>query len=102
MPLHPQKVRLARLDEASGGKRYACNTPERGESCAPYGRAGPVTKAVLKSRPKRGSVLAFGDEKQSGRFTALEGELTVKRNGQTSVLHQGETAVIEPGAWHDW
>jgi quercetin dioxygenase-like cupin family protein len=47
-------------------------------------------------------VLAFGDEKQSGRFTALEGELTVKRNGQTSVLHQGETAVIEPGAWHDW
>jgi quercetin dioxygenase-like cupin family protein len=36
------------------------------------------------------------------RFTALEGELTVKRNGQTSILHQGETAVIEPGVWHDW
>ena len=31
------------------------------------------------------------------RFTTLEGELTVKRNGQTSILHQGETAVIEPG-----
>jgi quercetin dioxygenase-like cupin family protein len=36
------------------------------------------------------------------RFTSLEGELTVKRNGQTSILHQGETAVIEPGVWHDW
>jgi hypothetical protein len=34
-------------------------------------------------------------------FTTLEGELTVKRNGQTSILHQGETAVIEPGIWHD-
>jgi hypothetical protein len=32
----------------------------------------------------------------------LEGELTVKRNGQTGILHQGETAVIEPGVWHDW
>src|SRR5947207_6679373 len=36
------------------------------------------------------------------RFTVLEGELTVKRNGQTSILHQGESAVIEPGVWHDW
>ncbi len=36
------------------------------------------------------------------RFTPLGGELTLKRNGQTSILHQGETAVIEPGVWHDW
>jgi quercetin dioxygenase-like cupin family protein len=36
------------------------------------------------------------------QFTVLEGELTVKRDGQTSVLHQGETAVIKPGVWHDW
>src|SRR5262249_30236870 len=36
------------------------------------------------------------------RFTALEGELTVKRNGQTSILREGETAVIEAGVWHDW
>jgi quercetin dioxygenase-like cupin family protein len=36
------------------------------------------------------------------RFTPLQGELTVKRNGRTSILHQGETAVIEPGVWHDW
>jgi hypothetical protein len=26
--------------------------------------------------------------------------LTVKRDGQ--ILHEGETAVIEPGVWHDW
>jgi mannose-6-phosphate isomerase-like protein (cupin superfamily) len=36
------------------------------------------------------------------KFTVLDGELTVKRNGQTGVLHQGESAVIEPGVWHDW
>ena len=36
------------------------------------------------------------------RFTVLEGELTVKRDGQTSTLREGETAVIEPGVWHDW
>jgi quercetin dioxygenase-like cupin family protein len=36
------------------------------------------------------------------RFTALEGELTVRRDGRTGVLREGETAVIEPGVWHDW
>jgi quercetin dioxygenase-like cupin family protein len=36
------------------------------------------------------------------RFSVLEGELTMKRDGQTSVLGEGESAVIEPGVWHDW
>jgi quercetin dioxygenase-like cupin family protein len=36
------------------------------------------------------------------QFTVLEGELTVKRNEHTSILREGETAVIEPGVWHDW
>jgi len=36
------------------------------------------------------------------RFTVLEGELTVKRGGETSILRQGETATIEPNLWHDW
>jgi quercetin dioxygenase-like cupin family protein len=36
------------------------------------------------------------------RFTVLEGELTVKRDGDTSVLRQDETATVEPGVWHDW
>jgi quercetin dioxygenase-like cupin family protein len=36
------------------------------------------------------------------QFTVLEGQLTVKRNGQISTLHQGETSVIQSGIWHDW
>ena len=36
------------------------------------------------------------------RFTVLEGELTVKRGGETSILRQGDTATIEPNLWHDW
>src|SRR3954469_4495405 len=36
------------------------------------------------------------------RFTVLEGELTMKRGGQTSTLRQGETATVEPNVWHDW
>src|SRR6266699_6164668 len=36
------------------------------------------------------------------RFTVLEGELTVKLAGQTTVLREDKTAVVEPGVWHDW
>ena len=32
----------------------------------------------------------------------LEGELTVKRDGQTIVLGEGETATADAGVWHDW
>lgn len=36
------------------------------------------------------------------QFTVLEGELTVRLNGRTSILRQGEMAVVEPDVWHDW
>jgi quercetin dioxygenase-like cupin family protein len=36
------------------------------------------------------------------RFTVLEGELTVKRDGQVGILREGQTAVIDAGVWHDW
>jgi mannose-6-phosphate isomerase-like protein (cupin superfamily) len=36
------------------------------------------------------------------RFSVLEGELTVIRDGQRSTLGAGERADIEPGVWHDW
>jgi quercetin dioxygenase-like cupin family protein len=36
------------------------------------------------------------------RFTVFDGELTVKLAGRTSVLREGQTAVVEPGVWHDW
>jgi Cupin domain len=36
------------------------------------------------------------------RFTVLEGELSVKCDGQESILSEGESAVIPAGVWHDW
>src|SRR5215218_2817247 len=36
------------------------------------------------------------------RFSVLQGELTVVRDGRRSVLGVGESARIEPGVWHDW
>jgi quercetin dioxygenase-like cupin family protein len=35
-------------------------------------------------------------------FTVREGELTVLRDGQRSVVPAGDRADIEPGVWHDW
>ena len=36
------------------------------------------------------------------RFTVMQGELTVVRDGQRSTLRAGESADIEPMTWHDW
>ena len=36
------------------------------------------------------------------RFTVIEGELTVRLDGVTSLLGEGETAEVRPGQWHDW
>ncbi len=36
------------------------------------------------------------------RFTVVEGELTVKIDGERSILRQGEAAVVDPDVWHDW
>jgi Cupin domain len=36
------------------------------------------------------------------RFSAIEGELTVMRDGRRSTLGPGESAGIEAGVWHDW
>jgi mannose-6-phosphate isomerase-like protein (cupin superfamily) len=38
----------------------------------------------------------------SERFTVLEGELTAKRDGATSVLGEGGTVEVSAGRWHDW
>jgi quercetin dioxygenase-like cupin family protein len=64
----------------------------------PDGRAAAELTALVGSR-------VVGEHRHPAiveRFTAIEGELSVKRDGQTSVLREGETAVIEPGVWHDW
>jgi mannose-6-phosphate isomerase-like protein (cupin superfamily) len=36
------------------------------------------------------------------RFSVLQGELTVVRDGRRSTLHAGDSADIEPMTWHDW
>ena len=64
----------------------------------PAGRATAELTALVGAR-------VVGEHRHPAlveQFTVLEGELTVKRDGQTSILHQGETAVVQPGVWHDW
>ena len=67
-------------------------------STNPEGRAAAELTALVGAR-------VVGEHRHPAlveRFTVLEGELTVKRDGQTSILGEGETAVVEPGVWHDW
>lgn len=64
----------------------------------PEGRAAAELTALVGAR-------VIGEHRHPAlveKFTVLEGKLTVKRDEQTRILHQGETAVIEPGVWHDW
>jgi Cupin domain len=53
-------------------------------------------------RGMRGPCVETGSRWSTAVFTTLEGELTVERDGLTSILREGETAVVEPGVWHDW
>ena len=64
----------------------------------PEGRATAELTALVGAR-------VVGEHRHPAlieRFTVLEGELALKLDGQTSVLREGETGVIEPGVWHDW
>jgi len=64
----------------------------------------PERRAVAELLARVGARVV-GEHRHPGiieRFTILEGELTVKRSGKTSVLRQGETVTIEPNVWHDW
>jgi quercetin dioxygenase-like cupin family protein len=61
-------------------------------------------RAVAQLIARVGARVA-GEHRHPGiveRFTVLDGELTVKQSGKTSILRQGETATIEPDTWHDW
>jgi quercetin dioxygenase-like cupin family protein len=64
----------------------------------PEGRATAELTALVGAR-------VVGEHRHPNaveRFTVLEGELTVKRNGETCVLREGETAEVPAGMWHDW
>ena len=36
------------------------------------------------------------------RFMVLDGELTVRLDGTTKTISEGESAEVSPGHWHDW
>jgi quercetin dioxygenase-like cupin family protein len=64
----------------------------------PEGRATAELTALVGAR-------VVGEHRHPAlveRFTVLEGELTLRLDGRTSVLREGESAVIEAGVWHDW
>jgi quercetin dioxygenase-like cupin family protein len=64
----------------------------------------PERRAVVELTALVGAQV-IGEHRHPGiveRFAVLEGELTVKLSGQTSVLRQGETVTVEPDVWHDW
>jgi quercetin dioxygenase-like cupin family protein len=64
----------------------------------PEGRATAELTALVGAR-------VMGEHRHPAlveRFTVLEGELTVKLAGETTVLREGRRAVVDPGVWHDW
>jgi quercetin dioxygenase-like cupin family protein len=64
----------------------------------PVGRARAELTALVGSR-------VLGEHLHPGlieRFTVLEGQLTVRVDGKTGKLREGETAEIRDGRWHDW
>jgi quercetin dioxygenase-like cupin family protein len=64
----------------------------------PEGRAAAEMTALVGAR-------VVGEHRHPAlveHFTVLDGELTVKRDEEIEVLHQGQTAVVEAGVWHDW
>jgi quercetin dioxygenase-like cupin family protein len=64
----------------------------------PEGRSTAELTALVRSR-------VIGEHYHPAlveRFTVLEGELSVKCDGQESILREGESAEIPAGVWHDW
>jgi quercetin dioxygenase-like cupin family protein len=64
----------------------------------PAGRATAELTALVGAR-------VMGEHRHPAlveRFTVLEGELTMKCDQQIRIVRQDETAIIEPGVWHDW
>jgi quercetin dioxygenase-like cupin family protein len=68
----------------------------------------PADNAVGRARAEMTALVGarvLGEHLHPGmieRFTVLEGELTVRLDGKTSTLREGETAEVRAGRWHDW
>jgi mannose-6-phosphate isomerase-like protein (cupin superfamily) len=66
--------------------------------------SNPDERAVAELRAVPGARVA-GEHLHPAlheRFTVVEGELTVVRDGERTTLGPGEAADIEAGVWHDW
>jgi quercetin dioxygenase-like cupin family protein len=64
----------------------------------PAGRARAEMTALVGAR-------VLGEHRHPGiteRFTVLDGELTVSRDGKRGILRAGESAELAAGSWHDW
>jgi quercetin dioxygenase-like cupin family protein len=64
----------------------------------PVGRARAEMTALVGSRVLGEHLHPWVIE----RFTVLEGELTVRRDGKTGLLREGESCEVGAGQWHDW
>jgi len=68
----------------------------------------PLDNAVGRARAEMTALVGsrvLGEHLHPGlieRFTVLEGQLTVRRDGRTGKLREGEAAEIRAGQWHDW
>jgi quercetin dioxygenase-like cupin family protein len=69
---------------------------------APWQNADGCASAVMTALPGARVVGQHLHPVLHERFSVLEGELTVIRDGKRSTLHAGETAEVGPGVWHDW
>jgi quercetin dioxygenase-like cupin family protein len=80
-PLNREQVRIVELPYSNPERRATA------ELTALYGQR-------LPAEHRHPSVVE--------RLTVLEGELSVKLDGEVSVLRRAETVLIEPNVWHDW
>jgi quercetin dioxygenase-like cupin family protein len=91
---HPRPGRRGLENPFTGERATILELPHTNSE----GRATAELTALVRSR-------VAGEHRHPAlveRFIVLEGELTLKLNGQTSILREGDTGVIEPGVWHDW
>jgi quercetin dioxygenase-like cupin family protein len=101
---HPQSQRQLNLTPIQIGEVLENPITRERATIIELPHQNPERRAVAELLARVGARVA-GEHRHPTlveRFTALDGELTVKRSGKTTILRQGETATIEPNVWHDW
>jgi quercetin dioxygenase-like cupin family protein len=65
----------------------------------PEGRVTAELTALVRARASLGNIAT---PPSSSASLCSRGELALKRDGQTTVVGERASAVIEAGVWHDW